>query len=403
MSPAPNWSVLLVRNQHGPLPTLSNIVQVLQHDPHYAVDKLYYDEFLDRIFFVTSHAREWVDEDDTRATVYMQDTTGMVRLSDQLVAKGVRLVAKQRVRHVVKEWLSPIVWDQVPRIAHAFEDYWGATTQPSEYVRAASSNFFVGLIARLMRPGCKHDTMPVFEGQQGIKKSSALDVLGGPWYGVVNESVASKDFYQCLRGKWLLEISELQAFSRSDVAHVKSMMSTRSDNYRPSYGRCNVEFPRQCVFAGTTNVDDWATDETGMRRFWPIVCGAIDLDLLAAARDQLFAEALDRYRHGATWWEMPADTVTEQAARQQGDAWRELVMAWAHLQVLQGATYVTMPELALAALKLPSAQLDKSAQMRIARILRLEGWLHTSIRNGSDVFKAWTPPVVTGGNSDFVP
>lgn len=399
-------SYALVRNDKGaPLPNLTNAVRVLQKDPTWGVDRLYYDEFLDKIFLVNSPTRAWTDEDDYKTAVYMQEVAGIGNMTDVTVGKAVRLVAKQRVRHIVREWLRSLTWDHVDRIALAFEDFWGATSQPSAYVRAASSNCFIGMVARIMAPGCKLDTMPVFEGKQGIKKSSALEVLGGPWYAVVNEVVSSKDFLQCLRGKWLLEISELQSFSRSDVSHVKSIMSTRSDNYRPSYGRCNVEFPRQCVFAGTTNSDDWGTDETGLRRFWPITCGEINLDLLSAARDQLFAEALHAYQAHQSWWDMPEQVVTEQAERQNHDDWTMLIINFAEVSVLRGADSVTVSDIAAGALKLTSAQLDKSAQMRIGRVLRLAGWARKTFRHGLTIHKAWAPPggnVVTE-NDDFVP
>ena len=40
-------------------------------------------------------------------------------------------------------------------------------------------------------------------------------------------------------------------------------------------------------------------DATGNRRFWPVRVGAIDLPALAAARDQLWAEAYEMYLEGA--------------------------------------------------------------------------------------------------------
>lgn len=390
MSRGVSWSSVLDINDRGvPRPNLTNAVRVLQKDPLWSADRLWYDEFLDRIFLANSPTREWTDEDDYRIAVYMQETAGMVTVADHIASKAVRLVAKQRTKHVVRDWLASLEWDGVPRLEMAFEDYWGATAQPSDYVRAASRNFFVGLVARVLQPGCKLDTMPVFEGKQGIRKSSALDILGGPWYAVINEAVSTKDFLQSLRAKWLLEISELQSFSRSDVAHVKSMMSTRSDHYRPSYGRVTVEFPRQCAFAGTTNTDEWGTDETGLRRFWPVTCGEIRLDLLTAARSQLFAEAVVTYRQGQSWWEMPEAAVTQQADRQQYDDWTDAVTTWVDLEALKGVDYVTTPEIASGALKIPVAQLDKSSQMRIARILRLNGWTRKTLRVGSTTTKGW--------------
>lgn len=389
-------SIALITSDRGkPIPNLTNIVRVLQKDPLWDADHLWHDEFLDRIRLANSPTRDWRDDDAYRLTIYLQETTGMTNAPDHLVARAVQLVARQRTKHVVRDWITALAWDGVPRIALAFEDCFGADRQPKDYLRAASSNFLIGLVARTMCPGCKVDTMPVFEGMQGLKKSSALEILGAPWYAVMAESVSHKDFLQCFRGKSLIEIGELQSFSRSDIAHVKNMMSTRVDNYRPSYGRTNIDFPRQCVFAGTVNSDDWGNDDTGLRRFWPVRCGFINLDLLADSKDQMFAEALVAYRAGQSWWEMPIATQHEQAERQQYDDWTEPVTTWANLELLKGAEYVTVPHIAAGALKLPLAQLDKSSQMRIARVLRLNGWTRKTIRNGLEVFKAWTRE---GGN-----
>lgn len=382
-----NWGAILDAPGLGkpPYQTLTNAVRVLEHDPLWDAAHLYFDEFTGRIIVTNSAPREWRDDDDVALTVYLQDTTGLTRITKHLVADAVDLVARRRGRHVVREWLLSLVWDGISRIDLAFEDHWGADRQPSDYVRAASRNFFLSLVARVLCPGCKCDTMPVFEGEQGIFKSSALAVVGGEWFCALDESAASKDFLQALRGKWVIELCELNAFSKTESAHVKGMLSRTSDTYRASYGRRTIDIPRQCVFAGTTNHDDWLTDETGGRRFWPIQCGAINLASLTAARSQLFAEAVMLFQRGATWWEMPAITQTEQAARHQHDEWASLVLDWAQHYVLTSPS-VFVKDILLGPLKFTPDKLDKTSQMRVARILRHAQWKRDRMR------KFWTPP-----------
>lgn len=382
-----SWQTALECTNAGPRPTLTNAVRVLQLDPALNHEHLWYDTFLDRVFVSNSPAREWTDEDDYQLTVYMQEQACILTISDGLVNKAVRMVAKQRPRHVVREWLETLTWDGEPRIAHAFEDHWGAQVnerQPFDYLRAASENFFIGLVARVFKPGCQLDTMVVFEGDQGIRKSSALRLLGGSWYGSAHESVQKKDFFEALRGKWVMEISELDAFGRAEVTRVKSVMSTPVDRYRPSYGRASADFPRQCVFVGTTNKDDWGNDETGLRRFWPVRCADIDLASLAAARDQLFAEAVAVFKSKSKWWEMPASAIDVQSDRQSRHPWTQAVSEW-----LVSQTEVSIADVLTNAIKKDTEKFSHRDQVDVGRILALEGWVkHNLKRNGKQV-KMW--------------
>ncbi len=138
----------------------------------------------------------------------------------------------------------------------------------------------------------------------------ALEVIGGKWYGTINVSAEkTSDFIGALNGLVIAEIAELDAISgrRVESSRVKSLLSTREDRYRPPYGRTTRVFKRTAVLVGTTNEIGWHKDETGGRRFWPIECLTIDIEWLKANREQLFAEALHRYRQSEKWWDVPED------------------------------------------------------------------------------------------------
>ena len=126
---------------------------------------------------------------------------------------------------------------------------------------------------------------------------------------------------------------KLQASNRElDASDLGVMRATATDRFRPPYGRYSIDVPRQCVFAGTANPDTYLRDETGNRRFWPIRCNAINIDTLRLERDQLWAEAVHRFRAGAIWWMEDSNLLQEakavQSARYQADAWDARIDRW---------------------------------------------------------------------------
>lgn len=171
----------------------------------------------------------------------------------------------------------------------------------------------------------------------------------------------------------IIEIAELDSLARSEIASIKAFISRTSDRFRPPFGKRFVELPRQCVFAGTVNHSEYLRDKTGERRFWPVLCGRIDVEALARDRDQLWAEARYRYLSGEKWWLDTSDLVDtvaeEQAARYQGDPWEEIIAPW-----LTARTSTSVSELLSKCVHKRQAQWAQRDKSRIARRLRALGW-----------------------------
>lgn len=326
---------------------------------------IWWDEFQQR---VQTPEGEWSDADDLALTVEMQRRLGLTKMPLQIVQQAVQAYAHQNRRDVVRETLERFEWDGVERIAGFLSAAFGA--EPSDYTSSASTNFWRSLVARALQPGCKVDTMIVLEGDQGIKKSTGLrEIAGAEFFAEASESPHSKDFFLALQGKLIVEVAEMDAFSRSEVTAVKRVLSCQIDRFRAPYERTTRDWPRRGVFVGTTNRSDWARDDTGARRFWPITCRQVDLEWIREHREQLFAEAVETMDQG--WWDMPAEaTAAEQEARWNADPWEDLVADY--LKDSDGEVRVI--DLLKHPLGLETSRIDRPAQMRVASILKRLGF-----------------------------
>jgi predicted P-loop ATPase len=297
---------------------------------------------------------------------------GLTRLGKDTTHQAVDIRAHERSFHPVRDYLDALVWDGRPRITKLFSNYFGA--EDSVYVATVGTMFIISMVARIFEPGCKADHMPVIEGPQGTLKSTACAVLGGQWFSDSLPDVSEgKDVSQHLRGKWLIEVSEMHAMSRAEAAQLKAFITRQEERYRPSYGRKEVIEPRQCIFVGTTNKDTYLRVETGGRRFWPIKAGRIDIDALDRDRDQLFAEAVAAFQNREAWWPDKdferEHIMPEQEARYEADTWEENIA-----QYIDTKGRVTVGEIAHQALSIETARIGTADQHRITAALERLGW-----------------------------
>lgn len=227
----------------------------------------------------------------------------------QAITEAMETVAHENSWHPIRDYLDGLEWDGKSRINRWLIWTLGETpdTLPSamrEYFELVGRYWLLGMINRVMEPGCKFDYCPVLEGPGGLGKSTMVEVLAStPWYSDTQFEIGKgKESSEQVGGVWAIELGEMSAMGKAEVTAVKAFITSKVDRYRPAYARTMEEFPRQCVLVGTTNENTYLRDRTGNRRFWPIpVKQAIKTTWLARWRDQLFAEAYQLYQDGAQY------------------------------------------------------------------------------------------------------
>jgi predicted P-loop ATPase len=376
----PQWLKECMTGSTGqPLPNVANVLIGLRADYR---DAFAYDEM--RCVTVFKKSRDPLIEADIVSLQEQFQLAGLKRVGSDTMFDGVMLHSRENSFHPLREYLADLEWDGKLRVGNWLTTYLGA--EESEYTKAVGRMFLISMIARVMKPGCKVDHMPVFEGPQGALKSTACRVLAGEDYFTDNlPDLDSKDASQHLRGKWVVEIAELHSFDRATTNRLKSYLTRQEERYRPSYGRLDVDEPRQCVFVGTTNKDAYLRDETGGRRFWPIKVGTINIEALKRDRDQLFAEAHALFNAKAKWWPDQAfereHIMPQQSDRYEADPWEEPIRN--HLATV---TKVTITEVAKA-IGIDTPRISRAEQNRIMATMLELGWKRG--RRGAQGVRWW--------------
>lgn len=252
----------------------------------------------------TLNGELWSDDRDfaIRTILEAPKTQGGygIKVTDRDLRAAIVLAANDHAFHPIREYLTSLTWDGQERIERLWIDYVYATDDC--YHRDVARLVMVAAVTRIFEPGHKFDYATILEGLQGKRKSTLIEILGRKWFAELDGDFHDqKQMIELMQGAWIMEIPELTGFSRADVRSIKAFISRKRDRARLAYARRAGEFPRQCVFIGSTNDREYLKDDTGGRRFWPVQCNfdgeqEIDTDRLEAEVDQLWAEAVVLYR-----------------------------------------------------------------------------------------------------------
>lgn len=243
--------------------------------------KIKFDEFSQQTYLMgntpwetsRNNYRAWSSFDDSALFAILQSDYGLNSRNDYFDA--LKNVAMRNRFHPVRDLLNSLKWDEREHIRGLLPDYLGA--EDTEYTYQVWRLWMLGAVARIFQPGCKFDYTVIFQGRQGLGKSTFLQLmaLNDGWFNDSLDSLDSDKAAQSLMGSWIIELAELKSLARTagGVDSVKRFLTATQDKYRVPYERRADIFLRQSVFAGTTNKSDFLQDETGNRRFLIIQTG----------------------------------------------------------------------------------------------------------------------------------
>ena len=296
------------RDRNGKvMPTISNFVTILDNSDMYKGVR--YNELWNRAEVHEMRngkieIRAWTDADEARSMFFIESTFGIY--SKEKHSAALKILFDNRKYNPLRDIVDDIEWDGENR-CEKFLTRW-AKCEDNTYVREVSRLIFAGGIHRLYAPGTKFDDVPILIGtKQGEGKSTLVRwlALHDKYYGEINV-IEGQQAIEQLQGKWICEIGELIALTKNkEQEAVKAYITRAIDSYRKPYEKNVSEFPRRCVFIGSTNDSQFLIDKTGNRRYYPVEVHSDAYDLYKheaecrAYIEQCWAEARERYRADA--------------------------------------------------------------------------------------------------------
>ena len=358
----PGWNNVFVTD------TFDHVKKVLKPLPHDGYSKADFKP------------RQLVDNDYTKVCIWLNDH-GIISVQKSTVIDAVQAVCAQQTFNPLDDYFRHI--QKLHSTDDDLLDSWmtqflGVQTQSDDdhtYVAAVSRLMLIQAVARAKKPGCKADSVIILEGEQGTGKSTALRILFSEEnFGDQLPHMGSKDASSYVDGKWGIELAELEFKKKNEIETIKAFISRQSENYRPAFGREEIESPRTCVFIGTTNSGEYLADQTGNRRFLPIKTGVIDQEALSDYRDRLWAAAAHAYDSGEQYWLRPeVAAIAQDQAKQrlEQDPWVETIEE--RMRSLTEASIMDGIEACFPSID--AQAISTLMSRRMSKCLTLAGWL----------------------------
>ena len=345
-----------------------------------------YDQFLRRLVAVRppipldAEESGLTESDLAKIQAWCASARNYAASAEQLRA-AIDIAASCCSYHPVRAYLDGCVEEHPYDVesAHAYFDgiagrLWGAPPDLDKEESAAVKRFAVAAVRRIRHPGEKVDTMLVLYGEQGAGKSRFCKKLFGNYFkDSMPGDLKSKDAALGLDGAWCIEFPEMVSLTRSGQNVQKEFLARSEDKYRPPYARNDVTRPRQTVFIGTTNEDDFLEDATGDRRY--DVCALLRNIDLSFNEDQWWSAACALESAGFSHF-VPVKEGGRSAADKSRfayvDPWTDTVLNCCYAQVKKGeeSAFVRAETVLSQGIVLDIGKQDRDATKRVTAILR---------------------------------
>jgi len=403
----PEWESNLILDGKGRLvsSSLQNaILYMLYHRDFLGC--FAYDEFKQDV--VLLKCPPW--EDDTRFKVENISDIHITQAAATLeryglscaidkTAKAIDVVAHENKFHSAKEYFSKLEWDGKERLKTLAQDLFDCCEESEGYLSFVFKKWFTAAVKRVMEPGCKFDHVLILESQrQGTYKSDFLKTIAtfnGERYhtdSISLNDISNKDTILKMQGNLIIELAELSGFSKKDDNAIKNWITQTRDEVRIPFARKTVVYPRQFVFAATTNNYEYLKDPTGNRRYWPVtVERAIDIETLEDIKGQLWAEAVSHYKSGLYIGPTVDENNLAEKERQkrlQSDAWEDVVLS--KIKELNMSEFRTSDVIDRMGFKIKEK--DENTVRRVNGILKQNGYKNEPIwdHNLKKSVRVWT-------------
>ncbi len=390
------------------MPSYTNLEIILGNDPKLR-GVLGYDEFREMPVMLREFPdsavlswpgpfpRPWGEPDVSAMHSYVERIYSDRFRSPMAVERAMLATCRIVKFHPVRDWLDQLAWDNEARLDTWLYHVFGV--ELTAYTAAVARKTLIAAVRRVHEPGCKFDHVLILHGPQDLGKSMAIELLAGAEF--FSDSLpldfGNKDALLGLSGHWMIELGEIEHLMRNSSGLAKSFLSRHTDRFRPPYGKVEIAQKRQCILIATTNERHFLRDDTGNRRFWPVLCEKpANLDWLRDNRDFLFAEAMaaeaDEVRE-QLWidhrlmTEAHSGAADAQTARLEAhdDPWMQPALDYLdgrrgkrnggdEPDVPRWREFITTDELLTDALLVPRGQQHRGHAMRVGKILRLLGW-----------------------------